>query len=41
LAFARINWAISQTGEEVASGLITANMEGTESWLRIQVENLD
>jgi hypothetical protein len=37
-----IRWTSSYTGEEIASGLITANMEGShEGWLRIQLGKLD
>jgi len=33
-----IRWTYTYTGEEIASGLITANMEGEcEGWLRIQI----
>jgi hypothetical protein len=37
-----IRWTYTHTGEEIASGLITANMEGQyEGWLRIQIGSLD
>jgi hypothetical protein len=37
-----IRWSWTYTGEEIASGLITANMEGEyEGWLRIQIGELD
>ena len=37
-----IRWSWTHTGEEIASGLITANMEGDfEGWLRIQLGGLD
>src|ERR1700730_5859329 len=35
-------WTYSYTGEGIASGLITANMEGIDDgWLRIQMGELD
>jgi hypothetical protein len=34
-------WTNTWSGEEIASGIITANLEGDESWLRIQIETLD
>jgi hypothetical protein len=37
-----IRWANTYTGEETASGLITANMEGQfQGWFRIQLGSLD
>ena len=37
-----IRWSWTHTGEGIASGLITANMEGEhEGWLRIQIGELD
>jgi hypothetical protein len=37
-----IRWTYTYTGEEIAKGVITSNMEGTyEGWLRIQLEDLD
>ena len=37
-----IRWTYTYTGEEIASGLITANMEGTDDgWLQIQMGDLD
>jgi hypothetical protein len=37
-----IRWTNTYTGEEIASGLITANMEGQfQGWFRIQLGNLD
>ena len=37
-----IQWTDTYTGEELASGLITANMEGQfQGWFRIQLGNLD
>jgi hypothetical protein len=37
-----IRWTYTYTGEEIASGLITANMEGIDDgWLRIQMGDLD
>ena len=38
----RIGWTNSYTGERIASGLITANMNGPdEGWFRIQIGSLD
>jgi hypothetical protein len=35
-------WSNNYTGEEVATAIITANMEGTyEGWMRIQMAGLD
>jgi hypothetical protein len=37
-----IRWTNTYTGEEIAQGVITSNMEGSyESWLRIQLGGLD
>jgi hypothetical protein len=37
-----IRWTYTYTGEEIANGVITSNMEGTyEGWLRIQLGSLD
>src|SRR5215467_14657873 len=36
-----IKWTNSYLDEEVASGIITANMSGQEGWLRIQIGHLD
>jgi hypothetical protein len=37
-----ISWSYSYTGEEIASALITAHMEGTYGgWLQIQIGSLD
>jgi hypothetical protein len=37
-----IRWTYTYTGEEVASGLITADMRGEdEGWLRIQIAGVD
>lgn len=37
-----IRWLYTYSGEQIASGLITANMEGSyEGWLRLQLGNLD
>ena len=37
-----IRWTTTYTGEEIANGVITSNMEGTyEGWLRIQLGSLD
>jgi hypothetical protein len=37
-----IRWANTHTGEEIAQGVITSNMEGKyEGWLRIQLGGLD
>jgi hypothetical protein len=37
-----IRWTCSYTGEEIASRLITANMEGQYGgWFRIQIGSLD
>ena len=37
-----IRWTNTYTGEETASGLITANMEGQfQGWFRIQLGSLD
>src|SRR6516225_3390783 len=36
-----IAWADKYTGDEIASGLITANMSGIEGWFRIQLGDLD
>jgi hypothetical protein len=37
-----IRWKNTYTGEEIAQGVITSNMEGKyEGWLRIQLESLD
>ena len=35
------SWTNTFSGEAVASGLITSNMEGSEGWLRIQIGSLD
>jgi hypothetical protein len=36
-----VRWTYSYTGEEIASGFITANMEGEyDGWLRIQIGEL-
>lgn len=41
-ARAGIAWTDSYTGNEIASGLITADMSGQfEGWFRIQLQNLD
>jgi len=38
----RISWTDSYTGEVVAAGIITANMEGLyQGWFRIQLGSLD
>ena len=38
----RIQWSQTYTGDAIASGLITADMEGRdEGWVRIQIGNLD
>jgi hypothetical protein len=40
--WAVIRWTNTYTGEEIANGVITSNMEGKyEGWLRIQLEALD
>ena len=37
-----IRWTETDTGDTIASGLITANMEGNyEGWLRVQIGSLD
>lgn len=37
-----IRWTYTYTGEEIASGLISASMDGEyEGWLRIQIGSLD
>lgn len=37
-----ICWSWTYTGDEIATGLITSNMEGAyEGWLRIQIGSLD
>jgi hypothetical protein len=37
-----IQWTYTYTGEEIAKGVITSNMEGKhEGWLRIQLGSLD
>jgi hypothetical protein len=37
-----IRWTNTYTGEDIANGVITSNMEGTyEGWLRIQLGSLD
>jgi hypothetical protein len=37
-----IRWTNTYTGEEIAHGVITSNMEGKyEGWLRLQLVNLD
>ena len=37
-----IRWTNTYTGEEIANGVITSNMEGKyEGWLRIQLGGLD
>jgi hypothetical protein len=37
-----IQWSRTYTGDTIASGFMTANMEGTdEGWVRIQIGNLD
>ena len=37
---ASIRWTYTYTGEEVANGVITSNMEGSwEGWLRIQLDD--
>src|SRR6476659_4604311 len=37
-----IRWTNTYTGEEIANGVITSNMEGTYGgWLRIQLGKLD
>ncbi len=39
-----INWTNNYTGEQIASGIITADMSGTDrphGWFRIQIGNLD
>ena len=36
-----IAWADKYTGDEIASGLITADMSGLEGWFRIQLGHLD
>ena len=37
-----IRWTNTYTGEEIAQGVITSNMEGKyEGWLRIQLGGLD
>ena len=39
---AGIRWTNTYTGEEIANGVITSNMEGKyEGWLRIQLGSLD
>ena len=37
----RIAWTEKYTGDEIASGLITADMSGIEGWFRIQLGHLD
>jgi hypothetical protein len=40
--WAVIRWTYTSTGEEIAKGVITSNMEGKyEGWLRIQLGSLD
>jgi hypothetical protein len=36
-----IQWTNTWSGEEVASGIVTANLEGAEAGFRIQIESLD
>jgi hypothetical protein len=36
-----IAWADKYTGDEIASGLITADLSGIEGWFRIQLGRLD
>ncbi len=36
-----IAWTEKCTGDEIASGLITADMSGTEGWFRIKLGQLD
>jgi hypothetical protein len=36
-----IAWTEKYTGDEIASGLITADMSGIEGWFRIQLGHLD
>jgi hypothetical protein len=40
--WAVVRWTYTSSGKEIASGVITSNMEGKyEGWLRIQVGDLD
>jgi hypothetical protein len=36
-----IAWTEKYTGDEIASGLITADMSGIQGWFRIQLGQLD
>jgi hypothetical protein len=37
-----LRWSYTHSGEEIAKGVLTSNMEGTyEGWLRIQLGSLD